>query len=303
MSPEKRALLSAPLRATLQTIAAAYNVAVEPLIEAALGRPTASGPAAAAKHLSEATLAELRALPWPEPAPSPPAPLPPTTLPSLAPVGDATPPDVVVTVDGVHLTCPCCLTHAELRARIAADIPHLVADEFRPLDLHLRRDGWFAPVAGKIVLGDGDVLLTHADPQQAIALTQHQAVLSALITRDTIALIDAHLSRMTVPVQPAVPRRVLVNVEMRERLASLEEAMALFVATLWRAFRSHHGSLSLYSAKVASLDIAPGEGFCVGVRCWLDLEVDAAQAADMVSAPQTPMEPLEGAPTETPPAA
>ena len=285
-------LLSPALRTTLQKIAAAYGVSVDALIDAALQRRPDSAPGAelAAKALSPETLAELRAIPRPEEPPHEVLPVLPDLaaheLLDLAPPAPV-PPDVVITVDGVHLTCPCVLTHAELRERIAVDIPHMVADETRPLDLHLRRDGWSAPVSGKLTLCDGDVILTHADPAQAQAVAEHLSILAALLDTDIAALIDATLRMTTVPVQPARPTKVLLNFSLRERFTSLEGAMQTVAAGVSRAYATRYGKWQVYSAKVESFRIAPAGGYAVAIRCWLAVEVDASQLGVATPEPGT----------------
>ena len=296
MSPERKRLLTPHLLTVLPKIAAAYGVSVEALIAAALGLVGTPGATLAAKALSAETIAALRAIPWPNEVARPGEASPLPILPAAALDAPAAPPalpDVAITVDGVHLTCPCIVSHAELRARIAADIPHLVADDARPLDLHLRRDGWAAPVNGRLTLCDGDVILTHPDPTQEQAVKQHLAILAALLDTDITAQIDTALRMTTVPVQPATPSKVLLDFTVSERFVSLEGAIQSVVAGVGRAYATRCGELSVYSAKVESFRLAPVGGFIVAIRCWVAVEVDTEQAATMVSAPMTPERPLE----------
>lgn len=294
MSPERKALLTPHLLTTLPKVAAAYGVSVDALIAAALGLTGTPASTLAAKALSAETLAALRALPWQNVVAGQREASPLPILPDLAahelldlPAPAPTLPEVVVFVDGVHLTCPCILTHAELRERIARDIPHLVADETRPLDLHLRREGWSAPVAGQVTLCDGDVILTHPDPLQEQAVTQHLALLAALLDTDITAQIDTTLRMTTVPVQPAKPTKVLLDFTLRERFTSLEGAMQAIAAGVGRAYATRCGEWSVYSAKVETFRLAPAGGYAVAIRCWLALEVDAAQLDVATPAPGT----------------
>lgn len=300
MSPERKALLTPHLLTILPKVAAAYGVSVDALIAAALGIIGTHASMLAAKALAPETIAALRAIPWPNEVakPAEAAPLP--ILPGLAahellnfhdlpapPPTAPTLPEVVVFVDGVHLACPCVLTHAELRERIATDIPHLVADATRPLDLHLRRDGWAAPVSGKLTLCDGDVILTHPDPLQEQAVAQHLALLAELLSTDLAAQIDATLRLTTVPVQPAKPTKVLLDFTLRERFTSLEGAMQAVAAGVGRAYATRCGEWQVYSAKVESFRLAPASGYAVAIRCWVAVEVDATQLDVAPVAPGT----------------
>lgn len=283
-------LLSPALRTTLQKIAAAYGVSVDALIDAAL-RPwpdTAPGAVLAAKALSPETLAELRAIPRPEEPPHEVLPVLPDLAPhellDLAPPTPV-PPDVVITVDGVHLTCPCVLTHAELRSRIASEIPHLVVDETRPLDLHLLRDGWRSPVAGRLSLFDGDVLSTHADPRQEHAVKVHLGILASLLSTDMAAQIEATIGMMAVPLARTVKRKVLLSYTLRACFTSLEHAMQELAASVGRQFRARFPDLPIAAAVVDTLRIEPAGEIASTITCWLMIEASGDHAVTMVSEP------------------
>lgn len=160
-------LLSPALRTTLQKIAAAYGVSVDALIDAALGKSNLDGATLAAKALAPETIAMLRAIPWPQlPAPSEEPPQ--LATPPAEASAPAIPPDVVITVDGVHVTCPCVSTHDELRERLVVEVPHLFAPEAPPVVLHrmigargIRIDSGETRCKS-LDLRDGDAFLTHS---------------------------------------------------------------------------------------------------------------------------------------------
>ncbi len=164
-----KALLTPALLATVQKVAAAFGVSVEALLGAALSLPSSPGAALAAKSLAPETITALSALPWLQ-QPTPPE----GQADPLAPVDAAlsTPPDVVITVDGVHVTCPCTTTRDDLLARLTVEVPHLFAPGAPPVDLHRvigadcrRLDSREARHTGPLDLHDGDVFLTHGRPK------------------------------------------------------------------------------------------------------------------------------------------